>query len=143
MSTAQNGKYAANFLATYSFDQASKLKGWSVGGNGRWRSANTIGYNRVLENGQPTGIIDVNSPVTGEEYFEAGLLVGYRRPIWDNKASLRVQLNVQNLFNETDPRVVSARYDTLVVRGAVNEFVPVGWELRRPRNLILTTTIEF
>ncbi len=143
VSTSQNGKYAANFLATYSFDQASKLKGWSVGGNGRWRSANTIGYNRVLENGQPTGIIDVNSPVTGEEYFEAGLLVGYRRPIWDNKASLRVQLNVQNLFNETDPRVVSARYDTLGVRGAVNEFVPVGWELRRPRNLILTTTIEF
>jgi iron complex outermembrane recepter protein len=143
VTTAQNGKYAANFLATYTFDDASKLKGWSIGGNGRWRSANILGYNRFDVNGQPTGFIDTSRAVEGDDFFEAGMLVGYRRPIWDNKANLRVQLNVQNLFNETEARKVSAGYDTRGVYGVVNDFVPIGWELRRPRNVVLTTTIEF
>ena len=71
------------------------------------------------------------------------MLLAYRTNIWDNKAGLRVQLNVQNMLNETDPRLVSGRYDTLGVHGAVNNFVGTGWELRRPRNVILTSTIEF
>jgi len=143
VTTAQNGKYAANFLATYTFDDDHVLKGWSIGGNGRWRSANTIGYRRVDVNGQPTGVINTSLPVEGEEYTELGMLLAYRTNIWDDKARLRVQLNVQNLFNETDPRLVSARYDTRGVLGAVNNLVGTGWELRRPRNFILTTTIDF
>jgi hypothetical protein len=143
VTTAQNGRYAANFLATYTFDDDSRLKGWSVGGNGRWRSASIVGYNRMLEDGQPTGQIDTNSPVKGDEFQELGMLVSYRTKIWNDKANLRVQLNVQNLFNEQAPRLVSARYDTRGVVGNVNELVGVGWELRRPRNFILTSTIEF
>ena len=143
VTTAQNGKYAANFLATYTFDDDHVFGGWSICGNGRWRSANTIGYYRVDVNGQPTGVIDTNQPVHGEEYTDLGMLLAYRTNIWDDKARLRVQLNVQNLFNETDPRLVSARYDTRGVLGTVNNLVGVGWEMRRPRNVILTTTIEF
>jgi len=71
------------------------------------------------------------------------MLLAYRTNIWDDKARLRVQLNVQNLFNETDPHLVSVRYDTRGVNGGVNELTGVGWNLRRPRNVVLTTTIEF
>ncbi len=143
VTTAQNGKYAANFLATYTFADDSKLKGWSIGGNGRWRSANTIGYERFDVNGQPTGFIDVSRPVKGDEYTEFGMLLGYRTAIWNDKADLKLQLNVSNLFNETAPIRASARYDTRGVHGAVNELVPVGWNLRHPRNVTLTSTIGF
>jgi hypothetical protein len=50
---------------------------------------------------------------------------------------------VENLFGWRTPRPVGIDYDTEGVYGAVNAIVPVRWELRRPRNFILTSTFGF
>jgi iron complex outermembrane recepter protein len=139
--TNRNGKYAANGLVTHVFTDG-RLKGWSVGGNFRWRSSNIVGYERTLIGGLPTGVIDVRRPIEGAGYRDIGAMLAYERRLRD-RIGLRVQLNVENLFNWTAPRLVGGDYDTEGVLGPTNAFVPVRWELRRPRNFILTTTLTF
>lgn len=142
VTTSRNGKYGVNGLATYMFGQETFLKGWSVGGNFRWRSPNTIGYQRLADaKGAPTGILDVSKAVKGTDWWECGALLAYERRVFA-KSKLRVQLNVTNLFNFNAVRAVSADYDTNGVLGSVNSETSYRWELRRPRNYVLTTTID-
>lgn len=54
-----------------------------------------------------------------------------------------MQLNIQNLPNSLTPRQVAGDADTLGIYGTVNDIVPTQWEVRRPRNYILTTTFDF
>lgn len=143
VTTSRNGKYGINGLATYVFGQDTWLKGWSVGGNFRWRSPNTIGYLRLPgPTGAPNGILDRTKPVQGTAWWECGALLAYERRVF-TKYNLRVQLNANNLFNLNSVRAVSADYDTNGVLGSVNSYTTYRWELRRPRNLVLTTTIDF
>ena len=69
-------------------------------------------------------------------------MIAYKRRV-SKYVDLKVQLNIQNLPNWQAPRLVSAGYDNLGVEGKVNAIVPTLWELRRPRNFILTTTFDF
>jgi hypothetical protein len=69
-------------------------------------------------------------------------MVSYQRRIF-GQINLRTQLNIQNLPNWQTPRLVKSDYDTNAVYGKTNDIVPVLWELRRPRNYILTATFEF
>jgi hypothetical protein len=50
---------------------------------------------------------------------------------------------VENLFDWSGARLVSGDYDSEGVLGATNALVPIRWELRRPRNFILTATFGF
>ena len=59
------------------------------------------------------------------------------------KVDFRVQLNIQNLLNETDPLLTAIDTDTNAVYGTANAEVPVYYTLRRPRNFVLSTTFEF
>ncbi len=142
VTTARNGKYAFNGLVTRVFHEG-RLKGWTVGGNYRWRSANTLGYERLRDAaGAPTGNLDVTRPLFGKELWDIGAMVSYQRRIF-GKVNLRTQLNIQNLPNWQTPRLVKSDYDTNGVYGTTNAIVPVLWELRRPRNYVLTATFEF
>ena len=142
ITTARNGKYAMNGLITRVFNEG-KLKGWSVGGNFRWRSENTLGYERTRDAlGAPNGVYIVSRPLMGDEYWDVGAMVSYQRRVFKN-INLRVQLNVQNLPNWQDARLVKSDSDTLGVYGTTSAYVPVLWELRRPRNFVLTSTFEF
>ena len=142
ITTARNGKYAMNGLVTRVFNEG-RLKGWSVGGNFRWRSANTSGYERLPDpTGAPNGNLDVTRPLRGEEFWDLGTMISYQRRIF-REINLRTQLNIQNLPNWQTPRLVKSDYDTNGVYGTTNDIVPVLWELRRPRNFILTATFEF
>ncbi len=144
ITTARNGKYAANGLVTYSFDRDSRFKGWSVGGNFRYRSANTIGYERDLTgaSGVPANSVLVDKPLEGDDWHEFGMMFSYQRKL-SEKVDMRLQLNVSNLFNSQSARVVTAEYDTLAVYGSANAIVPTRWEIRQPRNFTLTTTFDF
>ncbi len=140
--THRNGQYAFNGLATHTFAKEGALKGWSVGGNFRWRSANTVGFERALVAGAPTGIINANRPIKGQDFWDVGAMLAHERRILRN-VNLRLQLNVENLFDWSRARLVSSDYDTEGVVGATNSLVPIRWELRRPRNFILTATFGF
>lgn len=142
VTTTRNGRYAFNGLVTRVF-HTGRLKGWTVGGNFRWRSANTIGYERVRDaSGAPTGGVDVNRPIHGKEFWDVGAMVAYQRRIFRD-VNLRTQLNIQNLPNWQSPRLVRSDYDTNAIYGDASAVVPVLWELRRPRNFVLTATFEF
>jgi hypothetical protein len=142
VTTNRNGKYALNGLITRKFTEGS-LRGWSLGGNFRWRSGGTVGYERLRDaSGAPRGIVDVSKPITGKEYWDVGAMVSLERRLFRN-LPVRVQLNVQNLFNWQEHRAVRMDYDTTGVYGAVDAIVPVLFELRRPRNFVLTTEFTF
>lgn len=142
VTTARNGKYALNGLVTRVFNEG-KLKGWTVGGNYRWRSANTIGYQRLPDaTGAPVGNLDVSRALLGKEFWDIGAMVSYQRRVFGH-VNLRTQLNIQNLPNWQTPRLVKSDYDTNAVYGTTNAIVPVLWEIRRPRNYVFTATFEF
>lgn len=69
-------------------------------------------------------------------------MIAYQRRVFTD-FNLRVQLNIQNLPNWQTPRLVRADYDTQGIYGDTNVTVPVLWELRRPRNYVLTATFDF
>jgi hypothetical protein len=140
--THRNGQYALNGLATHTFARDGRLKGWSVGGNFRWRSANTLGYERQLVGGLPTGVIDPSRPLMGDDWWDLGAMIAHERRILRD-VTLRLQLNVENLFDWSRARLVSRDYDTEGIVGPVNTLVPLRWELRRPRNFILTATFTY
>ena len=140
--THRNGKYALNGLATHTFARDGALKGWSVGGNFRWRSANTVGFERGLVAGAPTGIINPSRPIKGRDFWDLGAMLAHERRIFRD-VTLRTQLNVENLFDWSGARLVSSDYDSEGVLGATHALVPIRWELRRPRNFILTATFGF
>ena len=140
--THRNGKYALNGLATHTFAREGALKGWSVGGNFRWRSANTVGFERGLVAGAPTGIINPSRPIKGRDFWDLGAMLAHERRIFRD-VTLRTQLNVENLFDWSGARLVSSDYDSEGVLGATHAQVPIRWELRRPRNFILTATFGF
>lgn len=142
ITTNRSGQYAVNGIVTRAFHEG-RLKGWSVGGNFRWRSANIVGYENILSaTGAPTGLYDVNKALRGKQYWDVGAMLSYQRR-FSNKMDFRAQLNIQNLPNWQDPRLVKSAYDTFGYKAPVNTIVPVLWELRRPRNFVLTTTFTF
>ena len=139
---ARSGKYAMNGLVTRVFNEG-RLKGWSVGGNFRWRSKNVVGYERRPDAaGQPTGTIDKDRPLNGEDFWDLGAMVSYQRRVFGS-VNLRTQLNIQNLPNWQSPRLVRSDTDTNGIYGNTHAVVPVLWELRRPRKYVLTATFEF
>ena len=141
--TNRNGKYAANGLVTHAFGEGTFLRGFSLGGNFRWRSASIIGYERKTNAaGRPLAVIDVNRPLGGEDYWELGFMVS-RQFRFANRHQLKLQLNTDNPFNWDDPRVVASEYDSQGYYGTVDSIVPIRYELRRPRNVTLTATYTF
>ena len=141
--TNRNGKYALNGVAAYSFSNSGTFKGWSLGGNFRWRSAPTIGYARKVDAaGTHGGVIDASQPMLGDEYFEFGTMLAYQRRLWSG-TNLRLQLNIDNPFDWSQPRLVFADYDTQALLGPKDAVQPLRWELRRPRNYTLSATFSF
>ena len=117
--------------------------GLAVGGNFRWRSASTIGYERKLNAaGRPLGVIDVSRPIEGEEYWEFGLMISRQFRLAHGR-SLRLQLNIENPLDWDDSRVVATDYDSQGYYGTTDAIIPIRYELRRPRNFTLTATYTF
>jgi hypothetical protein len=125
--------HRVSFFGAYDFTRDNLLKGFSVGGGFRWRSANIIGADAQ------------GKEITGKPIRETDFMLRYARSIkpalW--KGRLIFQLNVINVFNEQGiiPRYFSANppYEVPGGRGlAYNRFDVIA-----PRTFRFTTTYEF
>lgn len=139
-------KEKANVRMTYSWSEGL-LKGFSLGGGVQWRSAPVIG--NVSEGGRQDGEVPrwadakpfnftKNTPVMGEPEFITSLNFGYdlRIKVGSRNARLNFQVNVDNVFNDTDPII------TWVTPAAGRDVVR-GYRFVRPRQINLTTTLKF
>ena len=136
----QGREWRFNLVTRYSFTEGA-LKGLFVGGGVRWRSAPVLGYSlELVDNefpfaGAPAQLLvpALDSPIWGESLFETDGFVGYTCKL-SEKVKWRVQLNINNLFDDQDPVAQRANLD----QGFVSRYyVP------RPRSFILTNTFSF
>jgi outer membrane receptor protein involved in Fe transport len=138
-SVEQGRDWRANLVTRYSFDEAGRFKGFFAGGGYRWRSKSVIGYraiavpNEFSFPGVPAEITvpALDAPVFGDALHEVEGFVGYSRRV--GRGTLRVQLNVRNLFDDDEP--IAQRANT---SGDVTILT-----LPQPRTFVLTTTFAF
>ncbi len=129
-------EYDARLTAKYTFGATRwrELKGFSVGGNYRWSSAPIIGY---YKNANST--FDVNRYYRGDADYKLDLFFIYERKLAKN-LSWKIQLNIDNVLNDTKPYAVGAinDSDTAGFKWVVYRMRPVDGRMVR-----LTNTINF
>lgn len=129
-------KYRANFVGNFSFSEG-RLKGANLGAAFRWQDKAAIGYpnTRLTIPGTTTvvPIKDVSRPFFDDGSRFVDLWVGYRRRVFQNKVEWRVQLNVRNVFADSDPVVVQVQPDGSPARVSL----PV------PRQFVLANSFTF
>lgn len=129
-------KYRANVLGNYSFSRGP-LKGANLGTAFRWQDKAAIGYpvaRRTITGTNATVPIKaVTRPFfdQGSEFID--LWVGYRQKLFRNKITWRIQLNVRNVFADTDPIIVQVQPDGSPARA----------QIPPPREFVLSNTFEF
>jgi hypothetical protein len=122
----------ANFITNYRIVEG-RLKGVSIGGAARWRSAPSVGYGTQPG---PTGIpeLDLDQQFRGKEEIYVDAILGYRGRL---KAfgglNYRLQLNVRNVLDENDTIPVTMTTTGQVVRIATVE----------PRVFVGTFSVDF
>ena len=133
-------QWRVNLLTTYHFTEGS-LKGFSVGGAWRWRSAAAIGYYGMQNPDQPNDptafMPDISRPISGSSESFIDAWVGYERDftVAGKKLGHSVQLNVQNVFNHSPIVVTGRHYDLLGT--------PSGYQKLDPIKITLTNTFSF
>jgi outer membrane receptor for ferric coprogen and ferric-rhodotorulic acid len=123
-----------SFFTAYDF-KAGWLKGFTVGGGWRWRNANVIGSDSR------------GNEITGKEIAAADAMMAYSCKLGKLPGRARFQVNVANLFDQTD--IIPVRLSTSAA--APDGFmVPGGrgraysrYDLVAPREYRFTTTYSF
>jgi hypothetical protein len=126
--------HKVSLFTAYDFKEG-RLKGFTVGGGWRWRSANVIGSDSQ------------GNEITGKEIGAADLMLAYTWKLRSLPGRLRVQVNVANLFDQTD--IIPVRLSTS--DSALDGFVLPGgrgvaysrYDLVPPRETRITTTYSF
>ena len=123
-----------SFFTAYDF-RTGKLEGFTVGAGWRWRSANIIGSNSKGEE------------ITGKELSAAHMMIGYNLKLRRLPGRLRFQLNIANLFDQSD--IVPSRIgfsatapDGYVLPGG-RGIAYTRYDLVQPREFRFTTTYSF
>jgi outer membrane receptor protein involved in Fe transport len=117
-------------MANYDFASRSRLRGVGIGGSSVWRSKPLMGF---FSNGS---IVDQSIKYWGEPTLIFNAWVSYKRKVWKDKARWRLQVNVQNLFN--DDLVVPLRGG----RDSNNRFIFYRSRLSTPRNVVFSSSVE-
>lgn len=127
-------KYRWSYLTSYAFTEGA-LRGFTVGGSQRWEDKAVIGYYGKASgaNGTLLDVSDVNRPVYDSANFYTDLWIAYRRPIWDGKVNMKLQLNVSDVFESGGLRPVAVNYD-----GS-----PYAFRIIDPRQFVFTATFDF
>ena len=117
------GNYRGTFNAfgRYQF-QTEVLKRWSVGAGTRFRDGRVLGYNASAE------------PIRSPKWFLMDANIAYRRPIWQKKVDMRLQLNIQNVLDNHD--LIWATVDPVTY--AKNDYT-----LFTPRQITLSASFQF
>jgi outer membrane receptor protein involved in Fe transport len=129
-------KYRGSFITNYNFSEG-RLRGFSVGGSERWESKAAVGFKgKAADPTRPTVLTasDPNQPV----YFDNGnyytdFWFTYRTKVWNDKFNMKIQLNVNNVFESGSLVPIAVNYDG----------TPWAFRIIDPRQFILTTTFDF
>ncbi len=127
---ARDGRF--NFITKYQFREG-RLKGFSLGGAGRWLAAPVIGLGATTD-ASGARILDINKRYHGKDQFFLDTFVAYRgRMKAFGGFTYRVQLNVRNILDDHDPIPTQA-----LTTGAVSRIATVD-----PRLFVGTFSVEF
>jgi hypothetical protein len=128
-------KYRWSYLTNYTFTEG-RLQGFSVGGSLRWEDKAVIGYfGRPNPDTTSTelSLSDVSRPIYDDSNTYTDLWVGYTRKVWDDKVTMKLQLNVVNAFENGGLRVVGVNLD-----GSPNSY-----RIVEPRQFVMTAKFDF
>ncbi len=107
-------KYRAALITNYQFDRGS-LKGFSVGGGQRWEDKAVIGYyGRSTGANKTPGFLDasdVKRPVYDKAKFYTDLWLAYTTNVFGDKYRMKVQLNVDNVFENGGLEATTVNYN--------------------------------
>ena len=123
-----------SLFTAYDFKE-SFLKGFTIGGGWRWRSANVIGTNSK------------GSEITGKAITATDLMMAYTRKFDRLPGRVRFQVNISNVLDQTD--IIPVRLSTSA--GAPDGFMLPGgrgvaysrYDLVAPREIRFTTTWSY
>jgi hypothetical protein len=127
----QDREVTASFFGTYRFD-SGRLNGLMLGGGAQYRGPALITY-RVATDGQP---------VYTDAYTQASAMIGYSMKL-SRKVDLRVQLNVDNLFDFQDPQPVQGGQPVGPTVLPLKDGVAYTVSLPVPRRYAVTMTLGF
>jgi hypothetical protein len=123
-----------SLFTAYDF-RTGRLEGFTIGGGYRWRSANIIGSNSKGEE------------ISGKALAAADAMIGYTLKLKRLPGRLRFQVNVANLFDQSD--IVPSRIATSAT-APDGYMLPGGrgiaygrYDLVQPREFRFTTTYSF
>ena len=101
-------EWRVNTVVSYDFQE--RLKGWGVGAGARWQSEVSTGYpNFVGPDGTP--LPDLTRPFLSGTELNGDAWLSYKRVIFKDRISWKIQLNVRNLVGSDDPIVVATNPD--------------------------------
>ena len=133
-------KYGANLYTKYTFG-GGVLKGFSIGGGGRYQSANVLGmYDDTLD-GEYNPTVHYGRELV---LFDASLGYSFPTRFLGEGSWVDLQLNISNVFNKRDYQIY-----TLAWWGVTNSDatqltrVPERIGLQEPREVTFTATLHF
>ena len=128
-------KYHASFLTNYTF-RDGRIKGFSVGGSGRWESKAAIGfYGKAGDPTLPTviNLNDVTRPIYDKGNYYADVWCAYSRKIFGDRIGWKLQLNINNVNESGRLLPTQVNFDG----------TPWAYRIIDPRQFILTSTFTF
>ena len=133
----QDRETTANFFGRYRFDEGA-LKGFTVGAGALYRGRSLIAYRTETD----------DQPVYSPDYIIGNAMISYGRKLTD-RINLRLQLNIDNLFDLQDPQPVAgaeptgAQRQTFEDLGLLYDGVVYTVHLPVPRTYRLSATFSF
>lgn len=124
-------EWKANLTLNYSFTEGL-LDGFGVGGGYRWEAADTIGY----QVDPVTKIVIADKPFKGDAINRLDGRISYKFKMFE-EVDVRLQLNVQNVLDDTTPFVRNAVDD-----GTGNPHYG-RYQIKAPRTYIISMDFNF
>ncbi len=127
-------KYRWSYMTNYVIS-TGKLAGFGFGGSQRWEDKAVIGYFGKASgaNGTKLDVSDITKPIYDDANWYTDLWVSYSTKILKDKVNMKIQLNVDNVFENGGLRVTAVNYD-----GS-----PYAYRIIDSRLFKLTTTFDF
>ncbi|MCF3649395.1 TonB-dependent siderophore receptor [Synoicihabitans lomoniglobus] len=128
----------ANFFGRYAFDDDAVLPGFAVGFGLQYRGESLIAYRSQTD----------GAAVYSPDHLMANAMISYSRKL-DYNRRLKLQLNIDNLFDLQDPQPVAggeptaAQLQTYQDLGLLYHGVVYTVQLPVPRRYSLTATLSF
>jgi iron complex outermembrane receptor protein len=126
----RTSKWRVNFTTNYSFNDGW-LDGWNIGGSIRWRDDRAIGFPLTTVSGSE--VLDVENPWYGAGEKNIDMTIGYKTKLFNKKVNARFQLNIRNVFGDTDP----------ISQKALTTGEVAVYKLQAPRLFVFTATFDY